>query len=374
MQTHRIRLDAADEAAAAAKRAADVLGAGGLVVFPTETVYGIAASAAHPAALERLWGLKQLAHRPPFTLHVGKREQVERFVPRTSTVARRMMQKGWPGPLTLVFSVPDPAAAAAFAALSPVSQAALYGQQSLAARLPDHPLAERLFVACAAPCVATSANAPGREAPVALDDIPRELLEQVDLALDTGRTRYARASTVVTLNGDGYRVTRTGVLDERTVRLLATYTLLFVCSGNTCRSPMAAGLARQALARRLGCAPDELADRGVTVASAGTMCMGGMPAASEAVAVLEARGADIRDHRSAPLSADLVMRADCIFTMTAAHESAVLEQSPEARERLNRLDASGDIADPLGGSQAEYEACAARIAAALESRLKELPL
>ena len=88
--------------------AAGALRAGALVVFPTETVYGLAASAEQPRALERLRGIKQAADSRPFTVHIGRRSDAQRYVSSPSPLLRRLARKGWPGPLTLVAEEPKP--------------------------------------------------------------------------------------------------------------------------------------------------------------------------------------------------------------------------------------------------------------------------
>lgn len=374
MQTEVLRIEPGADATPAVERAAAFLRSGRLVVFPTETVYALAASAGRGDALERLWEVKGLADRPPLTLHVRRQSEVERYVPAVSPLGRRMMEKGWPGPLTLIFKLADPTGAAAYAELDEAGRRAIYGPESVGVRCPDHPLAERLVAAVAEPLVATGAHGTSRGAPVMAEDALRDLDGRVDLILDAGRTRYARPSTIVTLNGRGYQISRPGVYDERMVRRLANYTLLFVCSGNTCRSPMAEGLARQMLARRFGCRVEDLVDRGIALVSAGTMSAGGAPATPEAVRVLSQRGIDLSGHRAQALSADLVRSADRVYTMTASHAAAVREVAPDRASHVERLDAAGDVTDPVGGSEAEYEQCAARIAAALEKRLAEVPL
>jgi protein-tyrosine-phosphatase len=155
---------------------------------------------------------------------------------------------------------------------------------------------------------------------------------------------------------------------------LSRVNLLFVCTGNTCRSPMAEGFSRRFLAEQLGCRPEELAKHGYGIGSAGTMAVLGGRAADHAVAACRQRDIDISGHVSQPLSVELIHQADQIFTMCQHHTETVLTMVPSARERTVRLDPAGDVADPMGGDETVYNRCAERIAEALRARLRDLAL
>ena len=139
------------------------------------------------------------------------------------------------------------------------------------------------------------------------------------------------------------------MVPERTLRRLSSLMLLFVCTGNTCRSPMAELLCRDMLAKRLNCKIDELEDRGVLVMSAGIAAMLGGTASSEAVQVMADLGLDLSGHETQPLTEPLVRHADVIYTMTRAHREAIVAQWPSAAERTWLLSCDGtDICDPIG--------------------------
>lgn len=147
--------------------------------------------------------------------------------------------------------------------------------------------------------------------------------------------------------------------------------ILLVCTGNTCRSPMAAGLMRRAAERR-GLA--------IEIASAGTAAVDGVPATPEAVAVLLDKGIDLSSHRSRRLEAADVDGADLILTMTAAHRERVLELAPGAGDRVHTLSGyaageAADIPDPLGAGLDRYretaDALERLVEAALDRYLQE---
>jgi len=358
----------------AVARAARVLSEGGLVVFPTETIYGVGVNAASAAGVRRLAGLRGRPEGQSFTVHLGRGPDAEHYVNDMSPLARRLLAKGWPGPLTVRFDVRYPEKTAMYGRLPEEGRAAIYRDGAVGMRCPDQTETLELLTRVDAPVIASSAARAGSPASVDAATAASELGDSVDLVLDGGRCRYARASSVVALHGDRYEVLREGVFDARTIRRLTTLNLLFVCSGNTCRSPMAEGLARKWIADRLGIAPEQLADRGITVASSGSSAMDGMPATEAAVRVCRAMGVSIDRHRSRSLTPDLVRTADHIFTMTESHRRAVLSIQPEAVGRARLLTPGSDIDDPMGGTAEEYEACARRIQESLEHSLKDLLL
>lgn len=146
--------------------------------------------------------------------------------------------------------------------------------------------------------------------------------------------------------------------------------ILFVCSGNTCRSPIAEGLARRLLA---GAAPF-----GLRVASAGTSAIDGQQASAHAIDVAGRRGIDLSGHRARHLDATMVRRADLIVTMGEKHRETVGVIEPEALTYTVRLTdfsdtIEGDIADPIGGDEAAYEATFDAIRRCVESMARALP-
>ncbi len=373
MATQVIKVDRAGDFRNSVQSAADVLNRGGLVVFPTETVYGLAARADDSKAMARLRGVKDRDVQQGFTVHLARGEDAQDYVSRIPPLASRLIQKAWPGPLTLLLEEKNPELAPVLLNRNESARDAIYYKGTVGLRCPDDAVTQAILGKVEGPVVAASANPAGKPPPRTADEVLKDLDGKFDLLVDAGRTRFARASTIVRLTQDGYHVVREGVLDAGIIERLALVQLLFVCTGNTCRSPMAAGLARKMLADRLGCDVQTLEQHGVRVTSAGTSAGVGS-ATSGALKAMSHRGVDLSSHASTSLTPGLIRQADHVFVMTQDHLEAVLAIAPWAEEKTSLLLKSQDVDDPVGASDEEYDECAQIIERGLRERLDEVSL
>ncbi len=221
--------------------------------------------------------------------------------------------------------------------------------------------------------VAPSANVADEAPAVDARDALAALGGKIDMVLDGGLCKYGKSSTVARMSKEGVKIVRGGVYSDAEVKAYSHVSVLCVCTGNTCRSPMAEGIFRKYLAEKLECEVDRLDEMGYTVASAGILDMAGSAASGEAVAACAARGVDIRAHKSQPVSVGLIRGSDRIFAMERMHQARVVALSPEAAGKCVLL-AENDITDPVGQRQAVYDNCADLIEAAVTKRIGEFLL
>lgn len=181
--------------------AAAVLRAGGLVAFPTETVYGLGARAFDAAAARRVYRAKGRPSDNPLIVHVDGPEMLRTVVRRTTPLARRLIAAFWPGPLTLVL---DKSAR--------VPGAVTGRRRTVAVRCPDHPAARALIRALGEPIAAPSANRSGRPSPTTAAHVLRDLRGRVPLILDGGPCRKGLESAIVDARGRRPVLLRPGTL------------------------------------------------------------------------------------------------------------------------------------------------------------------
>lgn len=341
----------------AVRRASEILNAGGLVAIPTETVYGIAASADHPGAIARLRQIKGRESDKPFTTAFADAASALARANRVPAAAKRLVDRYWPGPLTLIVN------AATTAASTGVDEpnATRDATTTIGLRVPGDRLCQDILAGVPNGVLLPSAN-PAAEAPaLTSDEVHKYFDGQIEAIVDGGPAAMGAPSTIVEATGPKLRIVREGFLSPSEVQRTAATSILFVCSGNTCRSPMAEALMKSRLAEILGTTVAELPSTGFVVGSAGLYAGPGQPASSGAAHAMERRSIDLSAHRSRPLDLALLNQQDRVFAMTRSIVEGLSAAMPDP-SILDLVRGDGlDVTDPFGGSDPVYEKCASEL-------------
>lgn len=207
--------------------AADVIRRGGLVAFPTETVYGLGADVFNPSAVARIFEAKMRPADNPLIAHVGELGQIERLVSTVTPAARKLIDAFFPSPLTVV--LPKSGA---------VPSIATAGLETIGVRMPRHALAREFLAACETPVVAPSANLSGRPSPTTWDAVQEDLGGRIDCILKGDSTEIGLESTVVDCTGDVPILLRAGAVSLEQLRTIIPETGVYAPAGDEAvRSP-----------------------------------------------------------------------------------------------------------------------------------------
>jgi tRNA threonylcarbamoyl adenosine modification protein (Sua5/YciO/YrdC/YwlC family) len=319
-------------------RAARAIACGRLVAFPTDTVYGLGADSSRKEAVERLYEVKRRDRAKPFAVLVPSARAAREAAPVWPPLARKLARVHWPGALTIV------AGGRGF-------------------RVPDHAGARALASRTAGGLAATSANRSGGSEPRSAEEVVEALGADVDLVLDGGRTA-GTPSSVVRVEGESLEVLREGRLSAEELRDLARPRVLFVCRGNTCRSPTAAAAFAREIRGR-GRPEVEALSGGLDVAGGDA----GQGASGEAAGVAAQVGLDLSGHAVRAVTPELLARADRVFVMERSQLETIVSLLPEEADHVELLDPRArDIEDPAGGGPAAQRRARDEILAAVRVR------
>ncbi|MDP2912559.1 MAG: L-threonylcarbamoyladenylate synthase [Candidatus Omnitrophota bacterium] len=194
MKASVIKIDPVNPDKRSIASAAKIIKEGGLVVFPTETVYGIAANFFDDNALARLRKVKARPGKKPFTIHISDESMIRDMGCLVTETAEKLINKFWPGPLTIIL-------------------ASGFGKK-IGFRMPANKIALELIKASGVPIVAPSANLKGKNPPVTAEEALMDLADKVDMVIDGGRADIAVESTVIDLTIDPPDILRVGAVSE----------------------------------------------------------------------------------------------------------------------------------------------------------------
>jgi L-threonylcarbamoyladenylate synthase len=201
MNTQTLKLP--QDGAYAYELAAELLNKGGLVAFPTETVYGLGGNALDPEASKKIYAAKGRPSDNPLIVHVADVADVEPLVEEIPEGAKRLMEAFWPGPLTIILK-----------ASSRIPRETTGGLDTVALRMPDHPVALAMIRAAKLPIAAPSANTSGRPSPTKAEHVAQDLDGRIELILDGGEVGIGVESTIVDMTGPIPMILRPGYITK----------------------------------------------------------------------------------------------------------------------------------------------------------------
>ncbi|MCM8792293.1 MAG: L-threonylcarbamoyladenylate synthase [Candidatus Omnitrophica bacterium] len=319
------------------KKVAEVLSRGGLVIVPTETVYGIVVNSYDEMAVKRLYQIKERPFNKPFTIIIERKERIEEFAQNISSSVYKLIDVFWPGPLTVIIpkeNLPD----------------------TVGLRMPHHSFLLKLITEVKFPLYCPSANISGRPPPRTLEEALRDLKGKVDLAVDGGPASLGIESTIVDLTKEPFSIIREGAIPKEKIEEVKNKKIvLFVCTGNSCRSVMAEALLKKRL--------KEMNRTDVEVISAGIANIGSLKPTLETIELLKSEGIDVSGYNSKSINPLMIKKADLIFVMESIHEKRIRELAPYVKNNLfllkefAKIEIGDDleIPDPIGKSKEYYD-------------------
>lgn len=203
MQTKIIKVDPIEPDRNAIIEAAELIKAGELVAFPTETVYGLGADATNDKAIEKIFEAKGRPLDNPLIVHISDMKMLRKIVERPSKIQLELVSYYWPGPLTIIFNKKRI-----------ISDLATAKMPTVAVRMPSHPVALALINEANRPIAAPSANLSGRPSPTRAEHVMKDLGGKIPMILDGGSTEFGVESTVIDLSGERGIILRPGPITK----------------------------------------------------------------------------------------------------------------------------------------------------------------
>lgn len=372
-------------------RSVQALVEGHVIGLPSETVYGVVASALSVQAVEKLAAMVNSDGSSDIgriALCMRSHDALGDFLAPKTRLASRLSQRCFPGPLTLISECQSQESAVGRlpeqvqntlreasecsdpSAEGPAVSGPIGG--NVAFRVSNHRLLSHIHRYLSAPLIWGEFSAGPSEALTTAEQFDDHLSSlsidaSLPLLLDDGPSRYGGVGTVVRLASNSWEIVRQGVIQRAAMNQFVKPVIAIVCTGNTCRSPMAETLLRDLLHKRFG--SEDVA----RVISAGVAAGRGSGASPQSVEVMGRLGLDLTGHSSQPLDDPLMSMADLVLTMTRRHRDAILAAWPDRKDRIFTLRRDGgDISDPVGMPVDVYEQCADQIRDELEKWIEAI--
>lgn len=337
------------------KEAVRCLNKGGLIIYPTDTLYGVGVDVYNRKAVNKLFLVKRRDMRRPVSIMLSSLQQIKEIFGFSPSHIKEDIEKIMPGRCTAIINN-------AFQKKIPifenVDNPGSYIEK-VGIRIPSNPASSALAYLFDSPISCTSANISGKENTFSIENIIAQFGNVIDLILDAGPIPFSKGSTIIDFTRDPYFILRDGDVSEKKLislfgrnkitRRKNKFVITFVCSGNICRSPMAEALLKKML-------KSTKYKHIVDVLSAGTLSIPISSAHDYAIRICDENGIDVTRHFSQPINDELVRSSDIIFCMAQNHYSYIINQFPEYKNKvvlLKQWKSSKEIsipsvADPIG--------------------------
>jgi len=344
------KIDAANPDKEIIKKAVDILKAGGVIVYPTDTLYGMGVDSLNEKALTRLYLLKQRSKKMPVSLMVPNIKSVEKITGKLGNELSQYIRTLLPGKITVILPCEDKDSLPYL----------LRGKdKKIGFRMPEHNVCAALSNAYPNPITTTSANISGSKNAFTIQDIIAQFGDKLDLILDSGVMKKSKGSTVIDFTKDPFLVLREGEVAFSELRKKLPdiplrvrkdkYVITFVCSGNICRSPLAMGILKSMLARTKF-------RKAVKIDSAGTLNLAGQRIHEYSYEVAKENKIDLAMHVSQPITDKMMEDAQLIVCMALNHYTHLRSTYPQYRDKIVMLKqwkrpknlSNPSIADPIG--------------------------
>lgn len=354
----------------AVRKVVRALEQGAIAALPTETGYGLAARAL-PDTLARLDVLKEGA-AAWHTVLLGKKEEISKYVPKVPLPVMKLVQNCWPGPLLLLFEMDQESLQRMRSVFPDEIRNCLYRDGRVCLRCPETKETREILSSTVLPVLMCSLN-PDRFDTCASTAVFECFDSKIDLIVDSEEysIQNKKRLSVVKYGSTGIEVIEEGSFSSEMLRKNSLFKILFVCSGNTCRSPMAEAICKKILSDKLGCSIDSLERFGYKVESAGIFAADGFRANKESDIICREYGVSLDGHKSRLLTRQTLKESDLVFVMTESHLSDVERMRP-ADFPAYLLDKKAEIPDPVGQDLGVYRRCARQIERALRERIEEI--
>ncbi len=320
-------------------------------------MYGLAADPNHSGAVLGLAAVKGRPADQPFTYHLATIEDLPRVAAPPPQRVHRLLERVWPGPLTAILP-------------------AVKGPGDVGVRVPAHPFTSSVLAEFGTGLFMTSANRSGEPPLLGPDALAQAFADdpRIGILADAGPPILGEPSAIVRLRDRKLEIVRPGILQADEMLTGAAAKVLFVCSGNTCRSPLAEVLARKLVAQRLEIGTGDVLAHGLCFLSAGTGTLDGMPASGGSLEAAQESDMSLEEHRSASLSRERIDEADRIYCLSPSHVADVIaigDAEASAKTSLLHTDDEG-ISDPFGGPIEVYRETRNEIETHLRRRMDEI--